>query len=97
MAKTRINITVDDVVLSEAKELFHYMGIDLSTAINLFLWQATEDWGFPFQLKAHQPNKKTIKAIKEFEKARKNPHRYDRYVASIEKQEAKDDVENNKD
>ena len=96
MAKKRINITVDEVILDEAKELFHYMGIDVSTAINLFLWQAVEDWGFPFQLKTHKPNNKTLKAIKEFEKVRKNPHRYDRYIASIEKQE-QSDVKNNKD
>ena len=97
MAKVRINITVDEYVKDASKELFDYMGIDLSTAINLFLWQAVEEWGFPFKPHTSQPNKKTIKAIKEFDKARKNPRRYDRYVASFNDKNEDNDVKNNKD
>lgn len=97
MAKVRVNITIDEDIKNSAKELFDYMGIDLSTAINLFLWQAVEDWGFPFQLKTHRPNKKTVKAIKEYERIRKNPRKYERYVTSIEKLKKELDAEDNKD
>ncbi|MCI8387483.1 MAG: type II toxin-antitoxin system RelB/DinJ family antitoxin [Clostridiales bacterium] len=50
MAKISTNISIDAEVKAQAQELFSGLGIDLSTAINIFLKQAVRDNGFPFTI-----------------------------------------------
>ena len=50
MANTNINIRVDGDVKSEAQEIFASLGLDMTTAINIFLRQAIQRRGIPFAL-----------------------------------------------
>jgi len=61
MASTNINIKVDSDILKQAQIIFDELGIDLSTAINLFLIEVVKENGLPFDV----PNDKTMAAIKE--------------------------------
>ena len=66
MAKVNTNITLDPELKKEAVELFNSFGLDLSTAIALFLSQSVREGKIPFEIKL-VPNKITREAIKEAE------------------------------
>ncbi|MBQ4050738.1 MAG: type II toxin-antitoxin system RelB/DinJ family antitoxin [Oscillospiraceae bacterium] len=44
-----INIRVDDALKAEAQELYRALGMDLSTAVNIFLRQSVQMQGLPFR------------------------------------------------
>lgn len=60
---TTINVRVDENVKKQASELFEELGLDMSTALNLFLRQAISYGGIPFEIR--KPNKITLDAIEE--------------------------------
>lgn len=78
MAKVNTNISLNPKLKKEAVDLFHSMGLDLSTAITLFLYQSIRERKLPFEL-YEVPNKTTIKAIKEANKSMKHPEKLKRY------------------
>lgn len=73
MAKVSTNISIDADVKAEAQQLFAELGLDLSTAVNMFLKQAVREEGIPFEISAKKPNKVTLAAI---EKAENNEDSY---------------------
>ena len=84
MAKTSTNISIDADIKVKAQELFADFGLDLSTAINIFLRQAVRENAIPFSISREMPNDDTIEAIKEFEEFKKNPGQYKRYASFSE-------------
>ena len=60
-----VTARVDENVKKEAEILFKKMGINMSTAMNLFLKKCILEQGIPFELKV--PNKETLKAMQETE------------------------------
>ena len=58
-----INIRVDENIKREANELLEELGLDMSTAMNLFLRQMINHGGIPFEIR--RPNKVTLEAIEE--------------------------------
>ena len=68
MANTSMNIRMDAEVKRQAEALFGEIGMNMTTAINIFLKQAIRQNGIPFELKINQPNYDTLEAIKEGEK-----------------------------
>lgn len=48
MAKISTSISIDADVKAQAQELFAELGLDLSTAVNLFLRQCIHEDGIPF-------------------------------------------------
>lgn len=67
MATANINVRVDETLKKSAETLFEEIGMNMSTAINIFLKQAVRENGIPFQLKLETPNIETIKAIEDVE------------------------------
>ena len=63
-----ITVRVEDNVKKEASDIFKEVGLDMSTAINVFLKQVIRSNGIPFPVSAEIPNKTTLKAIKEAER-----------------------------
>jgi len=61
----RISIRVDPELKEESQELFKSMGMDLSTAITMFLKQSLTDNALPFKPRAENPQ--NIAARKEAE------------------------------
>ena len=78
MAKVNTNISLDPKLKKEAVELFHSMGLDLSTAITLFLFQSVRVRKLPFEL-YEVPNEITKKTIIKAEKEMKHPEKSKSY------------------
>ncbi|GHU48221.1 hypothetical protein FACS1894200_04880 [Spirochaetia bacterium] len=51
MAATNINIRTDSETKTQVSAIFANLGLDMSTAINIFLRRVIADKGIPFQLK----------------------------------------------
>ena len=79
MAKVSTNVSIDSEVKTAAQELFADLGLDLSTAINMFLRQAIHENGIPFMVTRETPNMETLAAMKESEAIIANPEKYQRY------------------
>lgn len=79
MATTNINVRVDAALKREAEALFNDLGLNLSSAINMFLRSAVIHDGIPFEVKRHVPNAETKAALDEYEAMKKNPGNYKRY------------------
>lgn len=65
MAAVSTNIKIDPTLKREAQELFENMGLNLSTAVNMFLRQAVREQAIPFRVGAPAPNEETRKAIED--------------------------------
>ena len=63
MAKVSPNISIDADIKAKAQELFADFGLDLSTAINLFLRQSLRENAIPFAIYREVPNADTMAAI----------------------------------
>ena len=73
MANTSMNIRLDSDVKKQAEELFSELGLNMTTAINIFLRQSIRQQRIPFDLKLDIPNTETVFALEEAEKMLKNP------------------------
>ena len=51
MATSSMNIRMDNEVKAQAQALFAQFGLDMTTAINMFLRQAIRVRGIPFELR----------------------------------------------
>lgn len=65
MATTNLNIRTDKDIKEQAEEIFNELGLNMTTAINMFLRSAVREHGIPFALKLDVPNETTVAAIKE--------------------------------
>ena len=68
MAKVSTSISIDADVKAKAQELFAEFGMDLSTAINVFLKQSIYEKRIPFSIGRDEPNETTLKAMDDAEK-----------------------------
>lgn len=71
MTTANLNIRTDKEVKKQAEHIFNELGLNMSTAINIFLRQTIRDNGLPFKLTL-KPNYETAAAIKEAEKIAKD-------------------------
>lgn len=72
MATTNISIRMDTELKAEADALFEQLGMNISTAFNIFVRQAIRDGGIPFKVSLRQPNKETVAALLEAERIAKD-------------------------
>ena len=70
MSFVSMNIRMDSEIKKQAQELFSNIGMDMTTAINVFLRQAILHDGLPFSVRNFKPNKKTAAAIEDVENGR---------------------------
>ena len=79
MAKINTNISIDGELKKEAVSLFNDFGLDLSTAITLFLQQSVREQRIPFEIKKEIPNRVTKAALDEYKEMKENKDKYKRY------------------
>ena len=79
MSKVSTNISLDPELKEKAIKLFSEFGLDLSTAISIFLTQAVREQRIPFLVSKNVPNTETLIAFSEFEEMKNNPNKYPRY------------------
>lgn len=69
---TNISIRMDSDLKAQADELFNELGMNLTTAFNIFVRQSLREGGIPFAIKTERPNKETIAAMLEAERIAKD-------------------------
>ena len=76
MATVGTNIKIDQELKQESQALFESLGLNLSTAVNMFLRQAVLEQAIPFRVgmpSKNIPNEETLEAIKEVRRMKKDP------------------------
>lgn len=63
--QTNLNIRTDAEIKASAERIFEQLGLNMSTAVNIFLRQAIRQGGLPFEVKLDIPNETTVAAIRE--------------------------------
>ena len=69
MSKTSMSIRLDSEVKEQAQQVFNHLGMDMTTAINIFLRQAIQYQGLPFDVKIDE-NRKLLQVITDVEQNR---------------------------
>lgn len=62
---TNLNIRIDRNIKETSEKVFEDLGLNMTTAINMFLRQVIRVNGIPFEIKGTTPNKETTEAIEE--------------------------------
>lgn len=65
---TNFSVRMDSNLKKQCEALYGELGVNLTTAINVFLRQSLRVGGFPFDVRMEQPNKETIAAMLEAER-----------------------------
>ena len=60
MASTNLNIRMDKEIKDQAEEIFNELGLNMTTAINVFLRASIRVHGIPFDLKLDVPQGATV-------------------------------------
>lgn len=60
---TNLNIRIDEDLKRQADAIFSELGLNMSTAINMFLRYSVRYGGIPFELRVEKPNAETLAAI----------------------------------
>lgn len=60
---TNLNIRIDEDLKRQADAIFSELGLNMSTAINIFLRYSVRYGGIPFDLRVEKPNAETLTAI----------------------------------
>ena len=71
---TNISIRMDADLKAQADALFADLGMNLSTAFNIFVRQSLREGRIPFDVSLNQPNAETIAALLEAERIAKDPN-----------------------
>lgn len=71
----QINFRIDDNTKTEAEALFGRLGMNMSTAITVFIRQSIAENGIPFLIKAPDPNyDRFVQAGRDYDNGRVNYH-----------------------
>ena len=70
---TNVSIRMDTELKARADALFSELGMNLTTAFNIFVRQSLREGGIPFKITIEQPNKETIAAMLEAKRIAKDP------------------------
>lgn len=69
---TNISIRMDSELKAQADELFNELGMNLTTAFNIFVRQSLREGGIPFDVRMERPSKETVSAMLEAERIAKD-------------------------
>lgn len=97
---TTVSLRMNRELKSQAEELFSSLGLNMTTAMLLFLNQAVCYQGIPFEIR--RPNAETVAAMREADDICKHPERYQAYdswaqakaeiLAEIEVEDLSDEI-----
>ena len=71
---TTFSVRMDKDIKSQCETMYGELGINLTTAINVFLRQSLRAGGFPFDVRLDKPNQETIAAMMEANSLAHNPN-----------------------
>jgi len=70
---SNITIRLDSGLKREVESLFNSLGMNLTTAVNIFFRQSVRDRCIPFPITQRAPNAETIAAIEEGRRLARDP------------------------
>ena len=76
---TNLNVRVDSTLKEESDKLFKNLGLNMSTAINIFLNKCVKTSSIPFMIEEPKPSKELQKALNEVNYMLKHPEKYNAY------------------
>ena len=69
MSKTSMSIRLDSEVKEQAQQVFNNLGMDMTTATNIFLRQAIQYQGLPFDVRLDE-NRKLLQVLTDVDQHR---------------------------
>lgn len=72
MSTTNINIRINPELKLKAETILSELGLNMTTAISIYLKKIVRENKIPFELKIDKPNLSTLNAIKEAEELSKS-------------------------
>ena len=84
METTNIQICIDTELKRQAESLFSDLGLNMSSAITMFLKKAVWYDGIPFDVTRCKPNEATMVALMEHEQMAADDKTYKRYDSFAE-------------
>ena len=79
MSKVSTNISLDANLKKQSQALLADLGLDLTTAVTIFLKQMLREQGIPFRITRNVPNEETIAAMNEAREIAAHPENYQTY------------------
>ncbi|EHQ90968.1 type II toxin-antitoxin system RelB/DinJ family antitoxin [Desulfosporosinus youngiae] len=70
---TNLSIRMDKELKEQAEQLFSELGMNMTTAFNIFVRQAVRQGKIPFEISLNVPNAETIAAMEEADKISRDP------------------------
>lgn len=94
MAMTNLNLRLDSDMKVQVERILNDMGLNFTTAVNIYFKQILRTGEIPFKIKVDVPNAETLKAMEEAEKLTKSSDTkyYDSAGELFEDIERSDDV-----
>lgn len=75
-----VNVRMDKNVKEKYEKLCKSLGMNMSTAFNIFANAMVRQNKIPFEVSLEYPNEETLAAIQEVEDMKKNPSAYKSYT-----------------
>ncbi len=69
---TNISIRMDSDLKTQADALFSELGMNITTAFNIFVRQSLREGKIPFEISLNQPSHKTLAALMEADRIAKD-------------------------
>ena len=90
MSQINVNIRMDENIKQEFERLCTELGLNMTTAFNIFARTVVRQHRIPFELALDTPNAETIEAINEVRQAKGNPNKklYDSFADLLKEVEA---------
>ena len=79
MNDVNLNVRVNSKLKSDSDRLFKSLGLNMSTAINIFLTKCVKTSSIPFAIEEDNPSEKLIRALKEADYIEKHPNEFRGY------------------
>ena len=70
---TNFTVRMDSNIKKQCEAMYGELGLNLTTAINVFLRQSLRVGGFPFDIRLNTPTKETVAAMQEADRIAKDP------------------------
>ncbi len=86
MATVQTQIRIEEDVKKQAMELFNQLGIDMSSAVNMFLRQSIMRGGLPFSVEIPRYKPEVLEAMEEAKRISRDPNtkRYSSFAEALE-------------
>lgn len=86
MATVQTQIRIEEDVKKQAVELFNQLGIDMSSAVNMFLRQSIMRGGLPFSVEIPKFKPEVMEAMEEAKQISRDPNtkRYSSFSEALE-------------